>query len=167
MSVAADASASSLMEDVSAAANAANTALSFSTDASCARAFALLKAVAMKWKDEEQRGDEISDSICIALYRYLCGYGDGLLHDPLLHRLVYLLMSKLFKKLMTHLRKLGVTVIYASFTHLHIHTGKQEVGAAEEYVAYIVSTLQSHDLFSYLQVNPYILCEEVFIMCVL
>ena len=53
-----------------------------------------------KCVDEVSRhGNSISDSILAAIYRYLCGYGNGLLVDPALHRLVYNLMTKLFKKL--------------------------------------------------------------------
>lgn len=66
----------------------------------------------------------IADSILTAVYRYLCGYGNGLLSDPLLHRVIYGLMTKLFQKLVGALRKLGTRVVYADFGRIIISTDK-------------------------------------------
>lgn len=66
----------------------------------------------------------IADSILLAVYRYLCGYGNGLLSDPLLHRVIYGLMTKLFQKLVGALRKLGTRVVYADFARIIISTDK-------------------------------------------
>ena len=69
--------------------------------------------------------DVISDSLLTALYRYLCGFGDALLFDPLLHRLVNVLMNKLFKRLISELRKLGVKIVYADFNRIIVDTNKE------------------------------------------
>ena len=98
-------------------------------------------------------GDPISDSIQQALYRYLCGYGDALLRDPSLHRIVYNLMSKLFKRLINQLKKLGVRTVHASFSKIIIHTNKRDISAAVEYVNYIVETLISNELFTHMEVE--------------
>jgi hypothetical protein len=66
----------------------------------------------------------IADSILTAVYRYLCGYGNGLLSDPLLHRVIYGLMTKLFQKLVGGLRRLGTRVVYADFGRIIISTDK-------------------------------------------
>ena len=66
----------------------------------------------------------IADSILTAVYRYLCGYGSGLLSDPLLHRVIYGLMTKLFQKLVGGLRRLGTKVVYADFGRIIISTDK-------------------------------------------
>jgi DNA polymerase epsilon subunit 1 len=98
-------------------------------------------------------GDAVCESILFALYRYLCGYGDALLHDPLLHRIVYLLMSKLFKKLIAQLRKLGVRIIHASFSRILVHTNKYDMDSAKEYIDFIISTISSNELFSLMEVR--------------
>ena len=60
----------------------------------------LLKSIVAKWYDDMvTRDDAISNSLLTTLYRYLCGYGDSLLQDTALHRVVYNLMTKLFKRL--------------------------------------------------------------------
>jgi hypothetical protein len=73
--------------------------------------------------DVQIKGDPISDSILTALYRYLCGYGDGLLTDRALHRVVYGLMTKLFKRLVSALKKLGMYIymyVYVFVLCIHI-----------------------------------------------
>ena len=67
----------------------------------------------------------ISESMISSLYRYLCGYGNALLTDPALHGKVYGLMTKLFKRLLSVLKKLGTTIVYASFSRIIIHTDKE------------------------------------------
>ena len=66
----------------------------------------------------------ISDSLLTAVYRYLCGYGNGLLTDPALHRVVYNLMIKLFRKLISGLVKMGTRVVHANFGRIIICTNK-------------------------------------------
>ena len=67
----------------------------------------------------------ISESILSSLYRYLCGYGDALLSDPALHRIVYGIMTKLFKRLISALKQLGARIVHASFSNIIIHTDKE------------------------------------------
>jgi hypothetical protein len=50
--------------------------------------------------------------------------GNGLLSDPLLHRVIYGLMSKLFQKLINGFKKLGTKIIYADFSRVMINTNK-------------------------------------------
>jgi DNA polymerase epsilon subunit 1 len=102
------------------------------------------------------RGDAISHSLLTTLYRYLCGYGDALLQDSALHRIVYGLMTKLFKKLVIQFRKLGALIVYANFSRMIINTKKYEVSAAVEYVDFIISAIRSHETFSYIEVDNHL-----------
>lgn len=86
------------------------------SDSSSTRAFNIFKSVLAKCiEDVNLTGNSISDSILAAVYRYLCGYGNGLLSDPALHRVIYNLMTKLFKRLIGELKRLGTKLIYADF----------------------------------------------------
>ena len=98
------------------------------------------------------RNDPIAHSLLTTLYRYLCGYGDALLKDPALHRVVYILMSKLFKRLMGQLRKLGTEIVHANFSRVIINTKKHDQLAAAEYVEFILTALRSNNMFTYLEV---------------
>ena len=120
----------------------------------CARAFNLLKSLVTKWIDDVRaRSDVISDSILTALYRYLCGFGDGLLYDPALHRVVYGLMTKLFKRLISELRRLGAKVVYADFRRVVLDTGKFDLRAASEYTQFLLSAIAERDTFSAMEVR--------------
>ncbi len=81
--------------------------------------------------------DVISDSLLTALYRYLCGFGDALLFDPLLHRLVNVLMNKLFKRLISELRKLGVKIVYADFNRIIVDANKEVTLSIYIYLLYL------------------------------
>jgi DNA polymerase epsilon subunit 1 len=130
------------------------TSAAFS-DSSCARAFNLLKSLVTKWVDDVRiSGDVISDSILTALYRYLCGFGDGLLYDPALHRVVYNLMSKLYKRLIGELRRLGAQVVYADFRRVVLSTGKHDLRAASEYTQFLLSALAEREVFGTMEVMP-------------
>lgn len=86
----------------------------------------VLKAiVAQCIADVSKSGNPISDGILTAIYRYLCGYGSGLLVDSALHKIIYGLMCKLFKKLVNGLRRLGTKIIHADFSRIIIDTNKK------------------------------------------
>lgn len=124
------------------------------SDSSCARAFHLLKSLVTKWIDDVRvRGDTLSDVVLMALYRYLCGFGDGLLFDPALHRIVYGLMTKLFRRLIGELRRLGATVVYADFRRIILHTGKHDLQSASEYTQFLLSAIAGKDTFAAMDVR--------------
>eukprot|EP01038_Epipyxis_sp_PR26KG_P011543 gene11543-15462_t len=134
--------------------NTSNGATNNTTDSSCSRAFNIFKSIVAKCiEDVGKRSNTIADSILIAVYRYLCGYGNGLLSDPALHRIIYSLMVKLFKKLIGGLKRLGTTVVYADFSRIIVATNKKDMSAAEEYVQFILNAIISKDTFAYLEVN--------------
>ena len=66
-------------------------------------------------------------------------------------------MTKLFKRLIVELKKLNVTIIYASFSKMIISTNKYEIGAAEEYISFIVDTILHKEMFQNLEVRDFIL----------
>jgi DNA polymerase epsilon subunit 1 len=135
---------------------------SYSSDTSCTRAFNLLKAVVTKWMhDMEVSANPISDSLLLNLYRYLCGYGESLLKDPSLHRVVYGLMTKLFKKLISEFKKLGVQVIYADFERIIVHTNKYDMESAKEYIEFITNAVINNDVFASLTISSKLYYEQL------
>lgn len=122
------------------------------SEASVGRAFAVFKALVTKCMEDLKR-DRLADSLLTAIYRYLCGYGNGLLTDPLLHRVVYTLMCRLFWKLIRAFCELGVEIVYADFSRIIIATKRQTQLEAQEYVDFILNAVTSKELFGYLQVS--------------
>ena len=70
-------------------------------------------------------------------------------------------MSKLFKRLMNELKALGTEVVFANFEKVIIHTKKHSMGAAEEYLDFILATLQRQEVFRYLQLNTRRVWEQL------
>ena len=130
-------------------------ASSLSTDASCARAFTLLKAEVTKWSQQFLNTENLhAEVLLMGLYRYLCGRGQTLLHDPSLHRIVYTLMIKLFLKLMSEFKKLGSVIVYADFYRIIISTGRYDYESVTEYIDFIVAAVMTDmNLFQFIQIN--------------
>lgn len=129
-------------------------ASSYAQDTACSRAFDLLKAVVTQWIHEFQNtGDPHAYVLRDSLYRYLCGHARVLLHDPAIHRFVYGLMVKLFKRIVHELKKLGANLVYANFQRIVIDTGKHGQASAKEYIDFILDALSSKELFRYLQIQ--------------
>ena len=134
-------------------------------DASCARAFLVLKAMVSEWihmVSVDQGSNSLADASLIHLYRYLCDFGgNSLMNDPALHRIVYGLMSKLFKRLVHELRSLGADIVFANFHTLIIHTKKHTLDAAEEYIEFLTATVKAKEIFNHLHLGTKRVWEEL------
>ena len=100
-------------------------------------------------------------SLSCPIPRYLCGYGDALLRDPTLHQVIYGLMIKLFKRLVSALKKLGTRVVYADFTRIIVHTDKEDLPSAREYIDFVLGAVCSRELFGFLEISPKTYWEQV------
>ena len=123
-------------------------------DTACLRAFELLKAVVSQWtNDFNSTGDAHAYVLRESLYRYLCGHARVLLHDPAMHRFVYGLMIKLFRRSIFEIKRLGATVVYANLQKIIIDTGKHDFTAAEEYIDFILDVLRTKEEFRFLDMQ--------------
>ncbi|GAA0141587.1 DNA metabolism protein [Lithospermum erythrorhizon] len=121
---------------------------------SCAPAFRVLKQLTQKClRDAQTTGNTFADKILHHLYRWLCS-PKSKLHDPALHRMLYKIMQKVFALLMAEFRKLGATVVYASFSKVIIDTGKTDLSAANAYCESVLKTLKSRELFEWIEFEP-------------
>eukprot|EP00250_Pteridium_aquilinum_P003833 c14110_g1_i1 orf=789-5363(-) len=121
---------------------------------SCATAFRVLKQMVQGWvADAVNSGNIFADALLQHLYRWLCS-PHSKLHDPALHRVLHKVMQKVFALLLAELRKLGATIVFADFSRIIIATGKTNVQAAQGYCEYLVKTLQTRDLFEWIELDP-------------
>lgn len=125
------------------------------SDQGCFKAFAVLKSIVAHCVEEvRHHNDAVADGLLTAIYRYLCGYGHGLLHDPQLHRLIYQYMVKLFAKLMQTFQHLGTQIVYADFNRILIATKHAyDLPQALEYIDFLLSAVSTKKLFSYVQLS--------------
>jgi DNA polymerase epsilon subunit 1 len=63
-------------------------------------------------------------------------------------------MTKLFKRLVSALKKLGTKIIYADFSRIIIHTDKEDLSSAQDYIAFLLQTIGGRDIFRYIYCHP-------------
>ncbi|KAH7671411.1 DNA polymerase epsilon subunit 1 protein [Dioscorea alata] len=121
---------------------------------SCVHAFRVLKQLIQRCiADAVTSGNVFADAILQHLYRWLCSPLSKL-HDPALHRLLHKVMKKVFALLLAELRKLGATIIFANFSKIIIDTGKMDLPSAHAYCDCLLKTLQTRDLFEWIELEP-------------
>ncbi|CAN1252331.1 DNA polymerase epsilon catalytic subunit A [Linum perenne] len=103
--------------------------------------------------DAVTSGNVFADALLQHLYRWLCS-PQSKLHDPALHHMLYRVMQKVFALLLAELRKLGATIIFANFSKVIISTGKFSISTAKAYCDSLLKTLQSRELFEWIELEP-------------
>lgn len=122
-------------------------------DMSCGPAFRVLKQLIQRClADAVTYGNVFADAILQHLHRWLCS-PQSKLHDPALHRMLHKVMQKVFALLLAEFRKLGATIIFANFSKIIIDTGKSDLLAAKSYCDGLLQTLQTRDLFEWIELE--------------
>ncbi|XP_073270441.1 DNA polymerase epsilon catalytic subunit A-like [Primulina huaijiensis] len=128
---------------------------SFDEAISCAPAFRVLKQLIQRClADVVSSRNVFADTILQHLYRWLCS-PKSKLHDPAIHHMLHKVMQKIFALLMAELRKFGATIVFASFTKVIVDTGKSDISAAKAYCESVLKTLQTRDLFEWIELEPF------------
>ncbi|KAL5717104.1 DNA-directed DNA polymerase [Ranunculus cassubicifolius] len=121
---------------------------------SCASAFRVLKHLISRClQDAIKFGNVFADALLQHLYRWLC-CPQSKLHDPSLHRVLHKVMQKVFALLLAEIRKLGATIVFADFSKVILDTGKSDLSAAQAYCECLLKTLQTRDLFEWIELEP-------------
>ncbi|KAJ1279266.1 hypothetical protein BS78_04G142600 [Paspalum vaginatum] len=130
------------------------TETDFDDPSLCLPAFQVLKQLIQRCiSDAVSSGNVYADAILQHLYRWLCSPRSKL-HDPALHRLLHNVMKKVFALLLAEFRKLGANVIFANFSKIIIDTGKVDLSSAHAYCDSLLKTLQTRDLFEWIELEP-------------
>ncbi|KAG8371187.1 hypothetical protein BUALT_Bualt13G0060900 [Buddleja alternifolia] len=144
-----------LDQELNPATNNSDKQYCFDEATSCAPAFRVLKQLIQRClADAVTSGNVFADALLQHLYRWLCS-PTSKLHDPALHRMLHKVMQKVFALLMAELRKLGATIVFASFSRVIIDTGKSDLSAAKAYCESVLKTLQTRDLFEWIELEPF------------
>jgi len=117
-------------------------------------AMRVLRLMLSEWmRNVLHQGDTQADAMLMNFYRWLSSTS-SLLYDPALHRMVQLLMKKVWTQLLAEVCSLGATIIYASFTRLVIASSKTSLTEGQAYVDFVLSSLSAKPIFSFLRVTP-------------
>lgn len=101
----------------------------------------IVKRLVSAWLHDASRMSEVADELLHHVYRLVSTPG-ALLHDPALHRIVHSLMKSTFLRLLGELQRLGCTIVHATFQKVTIATNKKTLAEAEEYINFLISTIQ-------------------------
>ncbi|CAA6660705.1 unnamed protein product [Spirodela intermedia] len=127
---------------------------SFDELSSCASAFRVLKQLIQRCiADAVASGNVFADAVLQHLYRWICSPLSKL-HDPAIHRVLHKLMKKVFALLLSELRKLGATIVFANFFKIIVDTGKTDLPAARAYCDCLLKALQARDLLEWIELEP-------------
>jgi DNA polymerase epsilon subunit 1 len=127
----------------------------------CQDAFNALRNLVNIWLQDTARGSNlVADTMLQHFHRWLRS-PSSMLYDPALHRMVHKMMKKVWMQLLQRFRKLGSTVVYASFTKLIIYTGKPTIERAMPYCKYVNDTIQQRPLFEWMDIEPTLIWETL------
>ncbi|XP_065196318.1 DNA polymerase epsilon catalytic subunit A-like [Sycon ciliatum] len=132
---------------------AGSSVSAYDESAQCFSSFRILRSMIHSWLHEVSSfQNPMADQQLQHFYRWLRS-PDALLHDPALCRVVHGLMKKYFLQLIAEFKRLGSTIVFASFSRIIICTKKKRLGDAFAYVQYVVNSIQSRDLFQHLGIE--------------
>eukprot|EP00698_Gefionella_okellyi_P023680 TRINITY_DN8155_c0_g1_i1.p1 TRINITY_DN8155_c0_g1~~TRINITY_DN8155_c0_g1_i1.p1 ORF type:complete len:2256 (+),score=530.17 TRINITY_DN8155_c0_g1_i1:623-6769(+) len=118
-----------------------------------APAFRAIKQLVTRWVQETARDNPHADMLLTHLYRWIRSSASRL-HDPAIHKLIHSMMRKLFLQLVHQMKRFGATIVYASFNKIILATNKSSLSNAHDYVKFLVDTIGSRDLFTYVSLQP-------------
>ncbi|XP_020536143.1 DNA polymerase epsilon catalytic subunit A isoform X2 [Jatropha curcas] len=141
-------------QDINSGSHISDDQYGFDEATSCAPALRVLKQLIQRClADAVTSGNVFADAMLQHLYRWLCS-PQSKLHDPALHRILHKVMQKVFALLLAELRKLGASIIFANFSKVIIDTGKFSLSAAKAYCDSLLKTLQTRELFEWIELEP-------------
>ena len=116
----------------------------------CISSFALLRNLVIRWSQEIMESQNVyADMILAHFYRWL-KTSSYYHHDPSLFVLVQGLMRKLFAQLIAEIKKLGASIVFATFGRLIINTHKYDNNHAASYYGFLIKSIKSRPLFRWL-----------------
>lgn len=128
----------------------------FDDTSDCVPAFRVLRALVHQWTLDMGTVDDHNEWAEVLLnhvYHWISS-PQSKTYDPALHRLVHLLMRKVFLQLVHELKSLGAKIVYATFNQIVIATNKKTLDDARTYWDFVHKTLFSNELFAWLTVEP-------------
>lgn len=112
--------------------------------------FATVRSMVKTWHVDKTRGASTCASLLADnFWRWACSTRSALF-EPALQRFLQRLMRKMMLQLLAEFRRLGVQIVYASYTRLILLTNRPTAGSAAAFGRYLLSAATSPDVFRHL-----------------
>jgi DNA polymerase epsilon subunit 1 len=128
------------------------TAMIHSENAFSSAGIMVLREMVKAWWAEASDGVTMADILVQHLIRWVENPG-SFLYDRSLHYYVQMLSRKALQQLMSDFRRVGSNVVFANSHRLLLQTTKAEVGTAFAYSQYILKTVKSKPIFTFLDLE--------------
>ncbi|OAA65284.1 DNA polymerase catalytic subunit a [Niveomyces insectorum RCEF 264] len=138
--------------DPDGAGDASGTGTLYSETAFSNASILVLREMVKGWWAEACKGNAMADLVVNNLVRWVEN-PDSFLYDRALHYYVQMMSRKAFQQLMGDFRRVGSQVIFASANRLLLQTTKAEVGNAFAYSQYVIKSIKSRPLFSFIEMD--------------
>jgi DNA polymerase epsilon subunit 1 len=114
------------------------------------RTFKLMREMVQFWQYQfESKRDRIAEMMLEHFYRWLTS-SNARMHDPALFMIIHNLMRKVFLQLLTEFKKIGSSIVYASFDKIVIATCKTSLPTAISYTRYAIDAIGKKPLYSHI-----------------
>lgn len=115
--------------------------------------FSVVRGMVKAWHVDKTRGATTCASLLADnFWRWACS-PRATLYEPALQRFLQRLMRKTMLQLLTEIRRLGVHIVYASYTRLLLLTNRPTAGSAAAFGRYLLSAATAPDVFRHVSLS--------------
>ena len=115
--------------------------------------FSTVRSMVRAWYIDKTRGLSTCASLLADNFWRWASSSKSALFEPALQRFVHRLMRKTMLQLLADLRRLGVQVVYASYSRLLLLTNRPTAGSAVAYGRYLMSAATTPDVFRHINLS--------------
>ncbi|KAI7872108.1 hypothetical protein BDF14DRAFT_1992796 [Spinellus fusiger] len=111
------------------------------------KTFVMLRSTVQMWFHEAAaQGVVWGEIMTETLHRWLLSPASGM-YDPCLYALVHGMMKKVFMQLVAEIKRLGATIVFASFYKIVFATSKETMEGALPFCNYMLQSIEKKQLF--------------------
>ena len=121
-------------------------------------AFATLRAMVKDFIAETKSGNPFAGNITEHLHRWITSTS-ALLYDDLIVSQIHIMMKKALASILDELKRLGSTIIFASFDKIILSTTKNTLKAGAGYIAYVLESIKRNPSYQHVDMNPAVFWE--------
>ncbi|CAD6887281.1 unnamed protein product [Tilletia controversa] len=130
-----------------------NTSVSLGDSVLTSQLFMAVKAMVRGWYGDKVRGKQSFSALLADNFWRWASNAASALFEPALQRFLHGLMRKVLLQLLAEFKRLGTSIVYASFNRIFLLTNKPTAGSAAAYGRYLMSAVTSRELFKHLTLD--------------
>ncbi|MCQ2815864.1 MAG: DUF1744 domain-containing protein, partial [archaeon] len=115
-----------------------------------ANAFVSIKKMVEKWLNDVQNYENVCADYClIHFYRWICST-ESKFYDPVIYRMINLLMEKYFSILIRKITEFGFNIIYADNKKVYLYAKKSNLEEFQNNLDYLIKSIKKIPIFEHI-----------------